>query len=170
MEQDAYNWISRRAHEIWRQEGHPEGRDRDHWRQAVAEWEDFNLAHNRRAPQVNETKVTNILIVEDDPLIRFTAVDALEAAGFKVFEACSADEALVLLSSNHIEVIFTDVNMPGSIDGLELMKRVRARLPDVRIVVTSGHVALGAFDLAGGVSFLPKPYSLNEVVRMLQAM
>jgi len=62
-----------------------------------------------------------VLVVDDEPLIRYEAVDALEAEGFDVLEAGSADEALVILQSNHVDAVFTDVNMPGSTDGLGLM-------------------------------------------------
>ncbi|WP_019280167.1 response regulator [Rhizobium grahamii] len=107
-------------------------------------------------------------MVDDEPLIRYAAVDALEAEGFDVLEAGSADEALVILQSNNVDAVFTDVNMPGSTDGLGLMSRVRERFPRTRVIVTSGHVRLGAFDLASGVSFIPKPYAHEALVSMLR--
>jgi DNA-binding NtrC family response regulator len=107
--------------------------------------------------------------VDDEPLIRFATVDALEEAGFEVLEAGNADEALAVFEATQIDAVFTDVNMPGSTDGLGLMTRVRARAPQTRVIVTSGHVRLGAFDLASGVSFVPKPYDHSAIVDMLKA-
>jgi CheY-like chemotaxis protein len=147
MDTEAYNWISRRAHELWQNEGHPNGRDRAHWSQAVDEWRNKTALDTVPADHVH-----TVLVVDDEPLIRFSTVEALEEAGFEVFEA-----------------VFTDVNMPGSTDGLGLTQRVRAAYPRTRVIVTSGHVRLGAFDLASGVSFLPKPYAHNSVVDLLSA-
>lgn len=84
-----------------------------------------------------------------------------------MLEAGSADEAMALLQSAEIDALFTDINMPGSVDGLVLVQRVRATAPQTRVIVTSGHVMLGAFDLASGVSFLPKPYSYEALIKML---
>ncbi|MBB3318252.1 MULTISPECIES: DUF2934 domain-containing protein [unclassified Rhizobium] len=166
MDQEAYNWISRRAHALWQGEGCPHGRDRDHWSQAVAEWGTLGQGNSA---QTIETTVKKVLVVDDEPLIRFAAVDALEAEGFDVLEAGSADEALVILQSNEIDAVFTDVNMPGSTDGLGLVSRVRAQFPRTRVIVTSGHVRLGAFDLASGVSFISKPYAHDALIGMLRA-
>ncbi|MBZ7927280.1 response regulator (plasmid) [Ensifer adhaerens] len=163
MDQDAYNWISRRAHEIWQQEGCPDGRDREHWNQAVSERDLLSKTETTGSMPPIET----VLVVEDDPLIRFATVDALEGVGLRVLEAGSADEAMALLQSAEIDALFTDINMPGSVDGLVLVQRVRATAPQTRVIVTSGHVMLGAFDLASGVSFLPKPYSYEALIKML---
>jgi CheY-like chemotaxis protein len=82
-----------------------------------------------------------VLIVEDEPLIRMGAVYQIEDAGFEVYEAASADAAIALLELHkEIRLIFTDVDMPGSMDGLNLAHYVRGRWPPVKIMVTSGHV------------------------------
>ena len=82
-----------------------------------------------------------VLIVEDEPLIRMGAVTLIEDAGFEVYEAGSADAAIALLERHgEISLIFTDVNMPGSMDGLKLAHYVRGRWPPIKIIVTSGHV------------------------------
>ncbi|MDM9627658.1 response regulator [Rhizobium sp. S152] len=168
MQHDDYNWISVRAHEIWQSEGCPGGRDREHWTQAVAEWK--GREHSSEAPSNTlRDHVNRVLVVDDEPLIRFAAVEALEDAGFEVLEAGNADEALVLLQQNDVDAVFTDVNMPGTTDGLGLMAHVRARSPQTRVIVTSGHVRLGAFDLSSGVSFIPKPYRHDVIVGMLKA-
>jgi CheY-like chemotaxis protein len=80
-----------------------------------------------------------VLIVEDEPLIRLGAVYQIEDAGFEVYEADSADAAIALLEVHkEICLIFTDVDMPGSMDGLKLAHYVRGRWPPVKIIVTSG--------------------------------
>ncbi|SFB57047.1 Response regulator containing CheY-like receiver, AAA-type ATPase, and DNA-binding domains [Rhizobium sp. NFR07] len=169
MDHDEYNWISRRAHEIWQSEACPNGRDQEHWSQAVADWQargDTDPPHlglDATAPPIRR-----VLVVDDEPLIRFATVDALEAAGFEVVEAGNADEAFILFEGTQIDAVFTDVNMPGSTDGLGLMNRIRSRSPGTRVIVTSGHVRLGAFDLASGVSFIPKPYNHDEIIDMLK--
>ena len=83
----------------------------------------------------------------------------IEEAGFEVVEAASADEAIAILEGRlDITVVFTDIQMPGSMDGLKLAAAVRDRWPPIKIVATSGHVAkLGPGDLLAGGRFLPKP-------------
>src|SRR5213080_323072 len=81
-----------------------------------------------------------VLIVEDEYLIRTHTAEAIRDAGFEVVEASNADEAIVTLESRReIRVVFTDVRMPGSMDGLKLAHAVRDRWPPVHIVATSGH-------------------------------
>jgi CheY-like chemotaxis protein len=168
MEDGQYDWISRRAHQLWEDEGRPSGRDKEHWARAVAELEEEQRrSSDSIAARKGEPGV--VLVVEDEPLIRFATVDALEDAGFEVLEAANADEALVLLGSTPVDAVFTDINLPGSLDGLGLAARVRTIYPRTRIVVTSGHVSLGAFDLASGVSFLPKPYAYASLIRLLES-
>jgi CheY-like chemotaxis protein len=104
-----------------------------------------------------------VLIVEDEPLIRMGAVSLIEDAGFEVYEAGSADAAIALLERHEISLIFTDVNMPGSMDGLKLAHYVRGRWPPVKIIVTSGHVNLTKESLPAGALFLPKPYDPAEI-------
>jgi CheY-like chemotaxis protein len=78
-----------------------------------------------------------ILVVEDEALVRMAAREDIEAAGFEVYEAFNADEAIQLLEANpDIELVFTDVDMPGSMDGVKLAHYVRTRWPPVKIIVT----------------------------------
>jgi CheY-like chemotaxis protein len=87
----------------------------------------------------SETKRPVILIVEDEHLIRMDAADMIGAAGFDVVEAGNADEAIAILERRFdISVVFTDVQMPGSMDGLKLAAAVRGRWPPIKIVATSG--------------------------------
>jgi len=112
-----------------------------------------------------------VLIVEDEPLIRMGAVSLIEDAGFEVYEAGSADAAIVLLERHEeIRLIFTDVDMPGSMDGLKLAQYVRGRWPPVKIIVTSGHVKVIEESLPAGALFLPKPYEPAEITHRVRQM
>jgi CheY-like chemotaxis protein len=111
-----------------------------------------------------------VLIVEDEPLIRMGTVYLVEGAGFKVYEAGSADAAIALLELHkEICLIFTDVDMPGSMDGLKLA-HVRGRWPPVKIIVTSGHVNVTKESLPTGALFLPKPYDPAEITHKVREM
>ena len=112
-----------------------------------------------------------VLIVEDEFLIRMHAVDMVRAAGFDVVEAANADEALVILEDRlDITLVFTDVQMPGSMDGLKLAAAVRDRWPPIKIVATSGQLKISEDDLPTGSRFLPKPYDARQVVAMLREL
>ena len=100
-----------------------------------------------------------VLVVEDEYLIRMDTVSSLESEGFKVYEAANADDAIRSLElHNEIRLVFTDVNMPGSIDGLKLAHYVRGRWPPVKIIVTSGYAKVRDIDLPTGALFIEKPY------------
>jgi CheY-like chemotaxis protein len=110
-----------------------------------------------------------VLVVEDDHLLRLDAADMIAAAGFDVVEAANADEAIAILESrNDITVVFTDVQMPGSMDGLKLARAVRGRWPPIKIVTTSGRRIIEETDLPEGGRFLPKPYSPIQVSGVLR--
>ena len=112
-----------------------------------------------------------VLIVEDEALLRMDAVDMIAAAGFEVVEAANADEAIDILEARpDIAVVFTDIQMPGSMDGLKLARAVRGRWPPIKIVATSGLVNVRETDLPEGGRFLPKPYSPTQVAGMLREM
>ena len=112
---------------------------------------------------------TVVLIVEDEFLIRMDAIDMIESGGFEVVEAKDADEAIEILERRpDITVVFTDVHMPGSMDGLKLAAAVRGRWPPIKIVATSGRANLSAEDLPSGSRFLTKPYSAREIVITLR--
>jgi CheY-like chemotaxis protein len=118
---------------------------------------------------ISVTKRAVILIVEDEFLIRMSAVEMIEEAGYEVVEAASADEAIAILERRlDITVVFTDVQMPGSMDGLKLAAAVRDRWPPIKIVATSGQVKLRPDDLPEGGRFLPKPYSPAEITKTLR--
>lgn len=114
----------------------------------------------------SEKIVPVILIVEDEALVRLSAVGMLEDAGFRMIEAGSGDEALELLTANSdVQLLFTDVNMPGTIDGLALARRVHDRWPKIRIMVASAKREPVPEELPVGSLFEQKPYSLETVVR-----
>jgi len=108
--------------------------------------------------------MTVVLVVEDDVLLRIAAALFLEEIGYGVLEAENADKAIVLLQAHpEIRAVFTDVEMPGSMDGLKLAATIRRRWPPVAIVVTSGHQTPPPSDLPEDAEFLPKPYSFDQV-------
>jgi CheY-like chemotaxis protein len=118
-----------------------------------------------------ESKSPVVLIVEDELLLRMNAVDMIEAAGFEVVEAANADEAIEILEARRdIGVVFTDIQMPGSMDGLKLVRAVRGRWPPIKIVATSGHIGVAQTDLPEGGRFLPKPYSPGQVMDVLREL
>ena len=116
-----------------------------------------------------ESKRPVVLIVEDEFLLRIDAADTIAAAGFEVVEAENADQAIEILEARRdITVVFTDIQMPGSMDGLKLARAVRGRWPPIKIVATSGYVGIAETDLPEGGKFLPKPYSPTEVAGVLR--
>src|SRR4030081_3330503 len=118
-----------------------------------------------------EPKRPLVLMVEDEFLLRMDAVDMIAAAGFEVLEAGNADEAIEILEARRdITVVFTDIQMPGSMDGLKLARAVRGRWPPIKIVATSGHVHVSETDLPEGGRFLPKPYSPHQIAGVLRKL
>jgi two-component system, response regulator PdtaR len=106
-----------------------------------------------------ENKGVSVLVVEDEHLIRMDTASSLEAAGFIVYEAGNSAEAIRCLELHmEIRLIFTDVNMPGSMDGFALARYVRDRWPPVKIIVTSGFTKVHDNDLPAGALFVEKPY------------
>ncbi len=100
-----------------------------------------------------------VLVVEDEYLIRMDTATSLEAAGFTVYAADNAADAISCLELHkEIRLIFTDINMPGSMDGLALAHYVQGRWPPVKIIVTSGYVKVRRDDLPVGAIFVEKPY------------
>jgi CheY-like chemotaxis protein len=112
-----------------------------------------------------------VLVVEDEPLLRMLAVEAVEEAGFIAIEAGGADEAVVLLESRtDITLLFTDINMPGSMDGLKLAHAVRNRWPPIKILVVSGQQQLQSAELPSNSRFFGKPYQASSLVEELRSM
>jgi CheY-like chemotaxis protein len=117
------------------------------------------------------TKRPVVLIVEDEFLLRMHAAEMIGDSGFDVVEAGNADEAIAILEARtDIHVVFTDIQMPGSMDGLKLARFVRGRWPPIKIVATSGFVRVGKDDLPEGSRFLSKPYRPEQIVATLREM
>ena len=108
-----------------------------------------------------------MLVVEDEPLILWVALVMVADAGFEAVGAANADEAIQILESrDDIRVVFTDINMPGSMDGVKLAHAVRGRWPPLKIIVTSALAPKR--QLPAGSVFLPKPYNPHHVWKTLQ--
>jgi len=118
-----------------------------------------------------DNKPAAILIVEDDLLVRLITSDVLTDAGFRVFEAHDAREALILLEARtDVRVVLTDWLMPGEIDGAGLALLIRKRWPSVGVIVTSGKMRPAPGDLPAGVRFLSKPYRPSALIEEVEAM
>src|ERR1700723_2967256 len=112
-----------------------------------------------------------VLIVEDEFLVRMDAVDMIRSLGFEVVEVENADDAIRVLEDRpDITVVFTDIQMPGSMDGLKLAAAIRGRWPPLKIVATSGYVDVHEPHLPEGARFLPKPYSPDQILRTLRQL
>ncbi|MBR0955277.1 response regulator [Bradyrhizobium canariense] len=106
-----------------------------------------------------------VLVVEDEMFTRMDVVEMLRGAGFDILEANNADEAIQMLEQNsNIRLMFTDIDMPGSMNGLKLAAAVRDRWPPVGIIVTSGHFKIKAGDLPAGARFITKPYWPAQII------
>jgi CheY-like chemotaxis protein len=112
-----------------------------------------------------------VLVVEDEPLVRMFLTDFLDEAGFKVFEAVSADEAISMLQARpDVQAIITDIEMPGSMNGLELARVVKDRWPGVGVVVTSGRERPGPDDVSDQVAFVSKPFLPDTIINIVRQM
>jgi CheY-like chemotaxis protein len=114
---------------------------------------------------------TIVLVVEDEPLQRWLAAEMVREAGFTAIEAADADEAIAVLESrSDIRIVFTDIEMPGSMDGLRLARAIRGRWPPIELVLTSGRSAVRETDLPERGRFLAKPYQSHRVADILQQL
>jgi CheY-like chemotaxis protein len=112
-----------------------------------------------------------VLVVEDEPLVRMDTVDQFEDEGFQVFEASNANDAIALLANNpSVRVLFTDIDMPGGMNGLMLAGAVRKRWPLIKIIVTSGHWEMREQDLPVEGRFLLKPYDARHVAAVAREL
>jgi len=108
-----------------------------------------------------------VLVVEDETLIRELVAEELEVAGYTVIIANDADQAIAILEARQdIHLVFTDINMPGSMDGLKLAAAVRDRWPPVHIIITSGKIR--PLEIPANALFIPKPYAGENVVAAMR--
>ncbi|KQT02803.1 transcriptional regulator [Rhizobium sp. Leaf391] len=112
-----------------------------------------------------------VLVVEDEILLRMDIVQSLEEEGFRVFEAANADDAIAILTAqSEIHLMFTDIDMPGSMDGLKLAIAVRDRWPPIKIIVTSGHRHMIDSALPVPGRFFDKPYNASQIISVMREM
>jgi CheY-like chemotaxis protein len=111
-----------------------------------------------------------VLVVDDEVLVRMDAADMLEQAGYAVVEAANADDAIGILESrSDIDIVFSDVQMPGTMDGMRLVAVIRRRWPPIRLILTSGKSLPPDAELPLGAVFIPKPYSYESLEGALAA-
>ena len=112
-----------------------------------------------------------VLVVEDEMLLRMRAVDIVEDAGYTSVEAVDADEAVAILESrSDIALLFTDIQMPGSMDGLGLARSVHDRWPPIKIILVSGQVKPTSLDIPPDSRFFGKPLEDEAMIAQLQSM
>jgi CheY-like chemotaxis protein len=114
---------------------------------------------------------TVVLVVEDEMLLRMRAVDMVDDAGFTPLEAVDADEAVAILESrSDIALLFTDIQMPGSMDGLKLAHAVHERWPPIKIILVSGQLKLVNIDIPADSRFFGKPLEAEEMIAEMRNM
>jgi DNA-binding NtrC family response regulator len=112
-----------------------------------------------------------ILVVEDEMLLRMRAVDMVEDAGYTSVEAVDADHAIAILESrSDIALLFTDIQMPGSMDGLALARSVHKRWPPIKIILVSGQLKLSGSDIPPDSRFFGKPLEAKEMIAEMRNM
>jgi len=113
-----------------------------------------------------------VLVVEDDVMLRMRAVDLVEDAGYTSVEAVDADEAFAILQSrsSDIALLFTDIQMPGSMDGLQLAHAVYQRWPRLKIILVSGQLKLSSAEIPRDSRFFGKPLVSGEIIAEMQDM
>ena len=112
-----------------------------------------------------------VLVVEDEMLLRMRAVDMVEDAGYTSVEAVDADQAVAILeSSSDIALLFTDIQMPGAMDGLALAHSVHKRWPPIKIILVSGQLQLSGSDIPPDSRFFGKPLKASEMIAEMQDM
>jgi CheY-like chemotaxis protein len=125
------------------------------------------MSHYQSCPSGGDA---HILVVEDEALVRLTTVASLEDLGCSTLEAGSATEAIGILEAHpEVRVLFTDIQMPGSLDGLELAKYVRHKWPSISVIVSSGRAMPSRAHLPYGVRFIAKPYYHSDLQEIAQA-
>ena len=112
-----------------------------------------------------------VLVVEDSPLILMNALELVRTAGFASIGAAGADEAIAILEARaDIRLVFTDVQMPGTMDGVKLAHYIRSRWPPIHLIIASGRAILEENQLPTGSRFFSKPYDDNTIVQEITRM
>lgn len=111
-----------------------------------------------------------VLVVEDEPIVRMAAMDMVSDAGFVAIEARNATEAVIILEQRpDIRIVFTDIDMPGGLDGTKLAAAIRDRWPPIEIILTSGNLKPAAEMMPPRSIFLPKPYTSNQLISSISS-
>src|ERR1700736_3453690 len=112
-----------------------------------------------------------VLVVEDEMLLRMRAIGMVEDAGYTSVEAVDADDAIAILESrSDIVLLFTDIQMPGSMDGLKLAHAVHERWPPIKIILVSGQLRLANIDIPADSRFFGKPLEAREMIVEMKNM
>jgi CheY-like chemotaxis protein len=113
-----------------------------------------------------------VLLVEDELLVRMAAADDLQDAGYHVLEAANADVALAVLESrsDDVQVLFTDIDMPGSMNGLDLAESVQQRWPHISLLISSAYHRPHSGQIPDDGRFVSKPYSSEDVVQHIREL
>jgi len=116
--------------------------------------------------------MATVLVVEDEFLVRDYVVDQLRDSGFTVVAVGDATKAMEVLTTNpSVGLVFTDVTLPGKLDGFDLVKWIRSQKPSLPVVITSGgHNADKAAEVCKGESFVTKPYDLNRLINCFRRL
>src|SRR5438046_1214194 len=121
--------------------------------------------------QTNGVQKPVVLVGEDEPLILIDVLDVLEQAGFQALGAHSADEAITILEGrNDIRVVMTDIDIPGSMDGLKLAQAVRHQWPPIELIVASGKYQFSDEELPIRGRFVPKPYDVSRLTHTFREL
>jgi CheY-like chemotaxis protein len=131
------------------------------------------ISYHRVSGRIGEFRLLNqrILVVEDEPLIRLGVISMLEDAGHDAAEAANADEAVRVLEKHpEIELVMTDIDMPGSMDGIKLSHYIRKRWPPVQLIIISGKVTPKPDELPPDAKFISKPYQEPHLLRVIGQM
>jgi CheY-like chemotaxis protein len=112
-----------------------------------------------------------VLVVEDDPILLWLAMDVVAEAGYEGIEARNADEAIQILEARtDIRIVFTDVEMPGTLDGIKFAQAVRGRWPPIELIIVSGWTKLSDQDIPERGRFFSKPYKPEEIIEALHQL
>jgi CheY-like chemotaxis protein len=135
----------------------------------------ISFAHLRKRPVMmvldHPSIPAVVLVVEDEMLLRMRAVDMVEDAGYTSVEAVDADAAFAILESrSDIALLFTDIQMPGSMDGLGLAHSVHDRWPPIKIILVSGQLKLANLDIPAGSRVFGKPLEAKVMIAQMQSM
>lgn len=133
--------------------------------------EDRALSFSMTLPTISDECAATILVVEDEFLIRFMVSDELRDSGLCVVEASNADEALEIVHSGlTVDLIFSDVRMPGSMDGLELLAHLQDLSSAIPVIITSGHLLPNEALQRGAIKFLVKPYTGADAADLIKSV